>query len=70
MSMYCCRHAIIIIIIILIIIILTIHPVASVLEMRCREYLRLFDILVVFMYAYKCVYIHTHVHWTLSFRFR
>lgn len=39
-----------------------IHPVASVLEMRCKEYLRLFYILVVFMYVYMCIYIHTHLH--------
>lgn len=39
-----------------------IHPVASVLEMRCKEYLRLFYILVVFMCVYIYVYIHTHLH--------
>lgn len=45
----------------------TIHPVASVLEMRCKEYLRLFYILVVFMYVYICVYIHTHLHLFMPF---
>lgn len=47
----------------------TIHPVASVLEMRCKEYLRLFYILVVFMYVYICVYIHTHLHLIMPFHF-
>ena len=46
-----------------------IHPVASVLEMRCKEYLRLFYILVVFMYVYICVYIHTHLHLIMPFHF-
>lgn len=45
MLSYCCRHPSRII-----------RPVASVLEMRCREYLRLFYILVVFMYVYTCIY--------------
>lgn len=46
-----------------------IHPVASVLEMRCKEYLRLFYILVVFMYVYICVYIHIHLHLIMPFHF-
>lgn len=46
-----------------------IRPVASVLEMRCKEYLRLFYILVVFMYVYICVYIHTHLHLIMPFHF-
>lgn len=61
MLLYCCRHAIVIF--------FTIHPVASVLEMRCKEYLRLFYILVVFMYVYICVYIHTHLHLIMPFHF-
>lgn len=36
-----------------------IHPVASVLGMRCKEYLRLFYILVVFMYVYIPICIST-----------
>lgn len=63
--MYCCHHVIILFYFYFLFNLFTIYPVASVLEMRCREYLRLFYILVVFMYVYKCVYIHTHLH--LSF---
>lgn len=56
MLLYCCRHPSRII-----------RLVASVLEMRCREYLRLFYILVVFMYVYMCIYIHTHLHLSTPF---
>lgn len=40
-----------------------IHPVASVLEMRCEEYLRLFyNSSGVYVCVYMCIYIHAYIY--------